>query len=103
MANIEIISGGFEAGTEAEGQVLPAWSDRQGINSLVVVTTTDHSRRMRRVMRRAMATHHARVAVRFARHSVFDPDRWWQSRDGIRIEVAELQKLLLDLARHPTA
>jgi hypothetical protein len=46
------------------------------------------------------------VAREFTRRGVpyyseFDPDRWWQTRDGARIGLVELQKLLLDLARHP--
>jgi hypothetical protein len=36
-----------------------------------------------------------------ARYSDFDPDRWWGSRGGIRIEIEELEKLLLDVVRHP--
>jgi len=48
-----------------------------------------------------MKGHQTRVTAHSARYSEFDPDRWWQSRRGIRTEVAELQKLLLDVVRHP--
>ena len=53
------------------------------------------------MLRRAMKGHHARVTVRSARYSVFDPDRWWESQDGIRTEFVEFEKLLLDVVRHP--
>jgi len=88
-------------GTEAEADVLPVWCDQHRFRSVVVVATPDHSRRLRRVLYRSMRGHLTRVTVRFARHSTFDPDRWWETRDGIRTEIIEFQKLLLDLVRHP--
>jgi hypothetical protein len=89
------------AGTEDEGRLLPEWCDRHGFRSIVVVTTADHSRRLRRVLGRAMKGHGTTVTVRPARHSQFDPDRWWETREGTRTEVIELQKLVLDILRHP--
>lgn len=89
------------AGTEDEGEVLPGWCDERGIRSVVLVTTSDHSKRVRRVMRRAMVGHGTTVAIRPSRFSLFDPDRWWQTRGGIRIAIVEMEKLLLDIARHP--
>jgi hypothetical protein len=89
------------AGTEDEGRVLPAWCDQHGFQSVLGVSTSDHSRRMRRVLHRSMKGHQTRVTVRSARYSNFDPDRWWESRSGIRTEVEELEKLLLDIVRHP--
>jgi hypothetical protein len=88
-------------GTEAEGRVLPGWCDQHGVRSVVMVSSRDHSRRLRRVLDRAMQGRPTRVTVRSARHSIFDPNRWWQTRDGVRTELIELQKLLLDLVRHP--
>jgi hypothetical protein len=88
-------------GTEDEGRVLPEWCGQHGFRSVIVVTNPDHSRRLRRVLRRAMKERPTVVTVRPARYADFDPDRWWTSRQGIRIAVVELQKLLLDLARHP--
>jgi hypothetical protein len=88
-------------GTQSEGQVLPQWSDEQHLRSIVVVATKDHSRRLQRVLDRAMKGHPTQVTVRTARYSDFDPDRWWQTRGGVRIEIVELQKLLLDFVLHP--
>jgi uncharacterized SAM-binding protein YcdF (DUF218 family) len=88
-------------GTESEGRELPQWADQQHLGSMVVVSTKDHSRRTQRVLGREMKGHPTQVTVRAARYSSFDPDRWWQSRTGIRTTIFELQKLFLDFVRHP--
>src|SRR5271154_815411 len=88
-------------GTEGEGRVLPPWCDEHQLRSIVVVATKDHSRRLRRVLDRVMKGHLTRVTVESARYSNFDPDRWWETRGGVRTEIVELQKLLLDVVLHP--
>ena len=99
VTNVERIS--KVDGTESEGEALPKWTDQQGVRSIVVVAGRDHSRRVLRVLERAMKGHPTHVSVQAARYSSFDPDRWWETRDGVRTEIIELQKLLLDFARHP--
>jgi len=89
------------AGTEAEAQVLLAWFNRNQFRSIVVVSSPDHSRRVRRVFDRVLAGHPTTVVVHATRYSPFDPDAWWTTREGLRTEIVELQKLLLDYARHP--
>ena len=91
------------AGTEDLAVLLPVWCDEQGIDSLIVVTTPDHSRRLRRAFNRSLAGRNIRVSVRFARISRFDPDKWWHTRSGARTGIVELQKLLLDFVRHPVS
>jgi len=88
-------------GTEAEGQVLPPWCDEHHLRSIVVVAAKDHSRRLQRVLERVMKGHPTRVTVQPARYSSFDPDRWWETRSGVRTEIFELQKLLLDVVLDP--
>lgn len=90
-----------DAGTEGEGEVLPSWCDQHKFQSIVFVAARDHSRRVRRVLDRAMNGHSTRVVVRASRFSSFDPDRWWKTRSGIRTEIVELQKLVLDILMHP--
>jgi len=90
-----------EAGTEGEGQVLPPWCDQHQFRSIVFVAVKDHSRRVRRVLNRAMNGHPTRVTVQPTRYSRFDPDRWWETRGGVRTEIVELQKLVFDLILHP--
>jgi hypothetical protein len=89
------------AGSEEEGEALPVWCDQHQYRSVVVVTTSDHSRRLDRILRRAMKGRPTSVTVQPAHYSTFDPDRWWLTRGGTRTEIFELEKLLLDLVRHP--
>jgi uncharacterized SAM-binding protein YcdF (DUF218 family) len=90
-----------DIGTEREGQMLPAWCTAHQIRSIVFVTAKDHSRRAQRVLDRAMKGLPIRASVQPARHSSFDPDRWWETRGGIRTAIIELQKLVFDILRHP--
>jgi hypothetical protein len=48
-----------------------------------------------------MRGHATRIVVRPARYADFDASGWWKTRRGIRIAIVELEKLALDLARHP--
>ena len=102
VANVEQI-GEPAAGTENEGEVLPTWCDRQQFSTVIVVTTPDHSRRVKRVLTRSMRGHHTRIIVHCTPYSTYDPSRWWQSRDGTRTEIVEMEKLLLDIVRHPVS
>ena len=88
-------------GTEAEGELLPIWCDQHRFDSIIVISSPDHSRRLRRVLHRSMQGHNTRVFVRFTHYSAFDADTWWQSRDGTRTAIVELEKLVLDVVRHP--
>jgi hypothetical protein len=91
----------YVTGTEDEGPKLARWCDEQRLHSVLVVATPDHSRRARRVLHRFMKGHQTTVAVCSTHYSEFDPDRWWDSRSGIRTEIMELEKLLLDIVCHP--
>jgi hypothetical protein len=102
VANVEEIPNSMaDAGTSEEGRVLSEWLEQHSFRSVVVVCTRDHSRRFRRVLDRAMKGRATSVTIRPARHSPFDPDRWWQTNAGLRTGIIELQKLALDVARHP--
>jgi hypothetical protein len=92
---------GTDVGTESETHVLPPWCDQHHFRSIVFVAARDHSRRLRRVLDRVMKGHPTRITVRPERYSSFDPDRWWETRDGVRAEIVEFQKLVLDVVLHP--
>jgi hypothetical protein len=100
VTDIEQISRN-DVGSEGEGQVLPPWCDQHQFRSIVFVATTDHSRRLRRVLSRAMKGHPTQVTVLPSRYSSFDPNRWWENRGGVRTELIELEKLLIDVVLHP--
>jgi uncharacterized SAM-binding protein YcdF (DUF218 family) len=89
------------AGTEDEALFLPGWCDGNGFRTIIFISTSDHSRRTRRVLQRAMLGHGTRVLVRYSRYSEFNPDTWWSTRDGVRTEIIEFEKLLLDVLSHP--
>ena len=89
-------------GTVDEGKVLQRWCTANSIHSILFVSVADHSRRTRRVLDRDLIPHGIRVMVRYARYSEFDPDVWWQTRGGQRVQVVESQKLLVDILRHPS-
>jgi uncharacterized SAM-binding protein YcdF (DUF218 family) len=91
----------YVSGSEEEGPALAEWCDQRRLRSVVVVSSPDHSRRLRRVLGRAMKGRPTKVVVRRSRYSVFDPDRWWETHDGVRTEIEESEKLLLDILRHP--
>jgi hypothetical protein len=91
----------YVAGTEEEGPALADWCNQHGFHSVVVVSTSDHSRRLQRVLRRSMKGRKTRVTICPTHYSEFDPDRWWETRSGIRTQVEEFEKLLLDVVRHP--
>lgn len=87
-------------GTRDEIAALRDWCQPHAIHSLMFVSTKDHTRRTRRILHRSMSR-----AIRFAvigsKYSDFKPDGWWSSRGGLRIEIVESQKLLLDVLMHP--
>jgi hypothetical protein len=90
-----------DVGTEGEGEVFPPWCDQHQFRFIVFVAARDHSRRVRRVLDRVMKGHPTRIAVQPAHYSSFDPDRWWETRAGVRTEIIELQKLMLEVILHP--
>jgi len=85
------------ADTETEGvaEVLSAWCDQHRFQSIVLVANRQHSRRLRRVLDRVMKCHSTHITVQPSRYSGFDPDQWWKTRTGVRIEIFELQSAML--------
>jgi len=89
------------SGSDDEGLVLPEWCEENHLGSVIFISTSDHSRRLGRILRRGMRGRPVRVTVRSSSYSEFDPDGWWHTRGGVRTEVVELEKLLLDVVLHP--
>jgi hypothetical protein len=90
-----------EDGTDAEGPVMAAWLSQHGFRKAIVVSTADHSRRLRRILDRSSKHQALELIVHVARFSTFHPDRWWQTRTGWRIALVEFEKLALDVVLHP--
>jgi len=89
------------SGSEQEGEILPGWCDAQNYHSVVLVTSSDHSRRLGRILRRSVRGRSLEITVEASPYSEFDPNTWWETRGGTREGIVELEKLLLDFARHP--
>jgi hypothetical protein len=89
------------AGTEDEGRVLPKWCNDNRFGTIIFVGNADHSHRTRRVLRRAVAGQKTAIIIVASPYSEFDPNNWWVSRDSVRTEIVEMEKLLLDIVRHP--
>lgn len=89
------------SGSEQEGDILPAWCDKRGYRSVVLVTSADHSRRLTRIVGRSAPVGRLSIMVYSSPYSEFNPDTWWKTRGGARAEIIELEKLLLDFVRHP--
>lgn len=77
--------------TSQEAQLLASTVERRGIRSLYVVTSNYHTRRARRAFIRA-SRGRLRVMAYPAADDWFDPQHWWQSRDGRKIFVLECLK-----------
>jgi hypothetical protein len=89
------------SGSEQEADILPIWCEQEGYHSVILVTSSDHSRRIGRILRRSLRGHQVSITVHASPYSEFDPDAWWRTREGARTGIFELEKLLLDVVRHP--
>jgi hypothetical protein len=89
------------SGSEQEGNILPGWCEKEGYHSVVLVTSSDHSRRLQRILRRSLRGHQLTITVHNSPYSAFNPNDWWMTRGSLRTGIEELQKLALDFVRHP--
>lgn len=88
-------------GSEDAVRLLATWCKRHDLQTVLVVTGTDHSRRLRRLVARSMSDSRTRAYIRASRYSAFNPSNWWQHRGTLDTGIIELQKLVLDIVRHP--
>ena len=88
-------------GSNQESDLVPSWCQRHGFRRAILVVTPDHSSRVRRLLARTAAGRPVALQVRYSRYSSFRADNWWQSREGLRMELVGLQKLLVDVLNHP--
>lgn len=100
VADVAVIPGAV-AGSHDEVARLLAWCSANHARSVVLVTTADHSRRLRRLLDRSGHDGALHVMVHPASYSAFDPAHWWTQRATRRTGIVELEKLLLDVADQP--
>jgi uncharacterized SAM-binding protein YcdF (DUF218 family) len=80
--------------TADEADALYAIGTRERWSRVIVVTSKQHTRRARLVMRRRMSGTGVEVVVRASRLDSADVDRWWTNRSTLRFTLFEAQRLL---------
>mgnify|MGYP001055838414 CR=1 FL=1 len=77
--------------TEEEARLILPLLERKGIRSLYLVTGSFHTRRTRRIFLRA-CNGRMRLLAFPAPSPWFDPQRWWESREGRKTFLLEALK-----------
>jgi uncharacterized SAM-binding protein YcdF (DUF218 family) len=67
---------------------------RERYSRVIIVTSKQHTRRARLVMRRRLDGTGVQVIVRPSRYDLSPVDRWWSNRSTLRFTVFETQRLL---------
>ncbi len=76
-----------EADTLYEAATANHWS------RVIIVTSKQHTRRARLVMKRRTAPIGLTVVTRYSRYDQADTDRWWTNRSVLRFTLFETQRL----------
>ncbi len=80
--------------TAEEADALYQIGTRERWTRVIVVTSKQHTRRARLVMRRRMAGTGVEVVVQPTRLDDADVERWWRNRSTLRFTLFESQRLL---------
>jgi uncharacterized SAM-binding protein YcdF (DUF218 family) len=80
--------------TAAEAEYVRELVTSEKMSRVIVVSSKQHTRRARLVMRRRLAATGTEVIVRWSRYDRSDVDRWWTERATLRFTLFELQRLL---------
>lgn len=80
--------------TADEATALRDIATRRQWKRVIIVTSKQHTRRARLVMRRRLAGTGVEIVVRSSRLDAADVDRWWQNRSTLRFTLFESQRLL---------
>ncbi|MEO8588145.1 MAG: YdcF family protein [Flavobacteriales bacterium] len=86
----------LERGTSTweEGEAVRDLAKASGYDTVVVVTTEFHTRRVGRVFRKLLEPAGITVFVRAARSMEYDAAHWWRTEDGLLMVNNEYVKLL---------
>jgi uncharacterized SAM-binding protein YcdF (DUF218 family) len=79
--------------TADEADVLLDAATANRWSSVIVVTSKQHTRRARLVMKRRTAPIGLTVVTRYSRYDLADTDRWWTDRSTLRFTLFETQRL----------
>jgi hypothetical protein len=89
-----------EGGTTETTRALAEWGRQNPGKRVLVVVGPSHGRRYRRALRRAWPDGNIAPVVVTTPYALFRADDWWTSRTTVREGLVELEKLMLDYARH---
>ena len=79
--------------TADEADHLRAVVTRDRLSRVIVVTSKQHTRRARMVMRRRLDGTGTQLIMRYSRYDRSDVDRWWARRGTLRFTLFEYQRL----------
>ncbi len=79
--------------TRAEATKLLSYLKRNGIHSIIAVSSKSHTNRVCKIFRRVFGDE-IRVLVHPSRYDEFDPDAWWRTRWQARSVLLEYLKYL---------
>ena len=79
--------------TADEADHLRAVVTRDRLSRVIVVTSKQHTRRARMVMRRRLDGAGTQLIMRYSRYDRSDVDRWWARRGTLRFTLFEYQRL----------
>jgi uncharacterized SAM-binding protein YcdF (DUF218 family) len=82
------------ANTREEAEALRGFVGQHNWHKIVLVTSSYHTRRSRYIFRKVFPLN-VSVIVTPARDSEYDPDRWWESRLGVKLFFQESVGYLL--------
>lgn len=86
--------------TAEEAAAVLAHASVHGADTIIVVTTEFHSRRVGQVFRKAFRGTSTVLIVRAARSQRYDADQWWRSEEGMIMVNNEYMKLLYYAVKH---
>ena len=78
--------------TQSEARTIARWACSTRHRSLVVVTSSAHTRRARLILRQSLGDT-VRLAVHPSRYDTFPPWRWWRVRHHAKTVLREYEKL----------
>jgi uncharacterized SAM-binding protein YcdF (DUF218 family) len=80
--------------TADEADTLLRVATEERWKKVIIVTSKQHTRRARLVMRRRMAGTGVDVIMRYSRVDDSDPEHWWRHRSTVRFTLFETQRLI---------
>ena len=84
-----------EAGSTAdEAALLRDLATRERLSSVIIITSKQHTRRARLVMRRRVGDTGTKVIMHYSRYDLSNTDQWWRQRATLRFTLFESQRLL---------